>query len=94
MCGIYGAFSTDAERPTRADALERKAHVLATHFGEVEGGVNQMTIRRVRQLAVGSPLEFESFETVPIRRLRALANPWPPEFLIGSVRCRRRRGGV
>lgn len=29
MCGIYGAFSTDAERPTRADVLERMAHVLA-----------------------------------------------------------------
>jgi hypothetical protein len=69
-------------------------HVLATRFEEVEGGLNQMTIRRVRQLAVGSLLEFETFETVPIRRLRALANPWTREFLTGSVRCRRRRLGV
>jgi hypothetical protein len=69
------------------------AHVLATRFEEVEGGLNQMTVRRVRQLA-GSPLEFETFETVPIRRLRALANPLTREFLTGSVRWRRRRRGV
>jgi asparagine synthase (glutamine-hydrolysing) len=37
VCGIYGAFSTDAERPTRADVLERMAHVLG-HRGPDGGG--------------------------------------------------------
>ena len=29
MCGIYGAFSTDGERPIQADLLDRMDHVLA-----------------------------------------------------------------
>ena len=37
MCGIYGAFSTDGERPIHADVLERMAHVLA-HRGPDGGG--------------------------------------------------------
>ncbi len=37
MCGIYGAFSTDVERPIDADVLERMAHVLA-HRGPDGGG--------------------------------------------------------
>jgi hypothetical protein len=61
---------------------------------EVEGGLNEMTIRGVRQLVAGSPLEFETFETVPIGRLRALANPLTREVVTGSVRFRLRRRGV
>ena len=63
----------------------------ATRFSEVEGGLNQMTIRRFRQLVAASPLRFETFETIPIRRLRVLANPLTREFVTGSVRCRLRR---
>lgn len=37
MCGIYGAFSTDAGRPVQAEILERMAHVLA-HRGPDGGG--------------------------------------------------------
>jgi asparagine synthase (glutamine-hydrolysing) len=37
VCGIYGAFSTDGERPIQADVLERMAHVLA-HRGPDGGG--------------------------------------------------------
>jgi asparagine synthase (glutamine-hydrolysing) len=37
VCGIYGAFSTDVERPIRAEVLERMAHVLA-HRGPDGGG--------------------------------------------------------
>ena len=66
----------------------------ATRFAEVEGGLNQMTIRRFRQLVARSPLRFETFETVPIRRLRALANPLTREFVTGSVRCSLRRRDV
>ena len=39
MCGIYGAFSTDGERPIQADVLERMAHVLA-HRGPDGGGTH------------------------------------------------------
>ena len=66
----------------------------ATRFAEVEGGLNQMTIRRFRQLVARSPLRFETFETVPIRKLRALANPLTREFVTGSVRCSLRRRDV
>ena len=66
----------------------------ATRFAEVEGGLNQMTIRRFRRLVARSPLRFETFETVPIRRLRALANPLTREFVTGSVRCSLRRRDV
>ncbi len=65
-------------------------HDGATRFGEVEGGLNQMTIRRFRKLGANSPLRFDSFETVPIRRLRAFANPLTREFLTSFVRCRLR----
>jgi asparagine synthase (glutamine-hydrolysing) len=37
VCGIYGAFSTDAQRPIQADLLDRSAHVLA-HRGPDGGG--------------------------------------------------------
>jgi SAM-dependent methyltransferase len=62
----------------------------ATRFGEVEGGLNQMTIRRFRRLVARSALSFETFEMVPIRRLRALANPLTHEFVTSFVRCRLR----
>ena len=66
----------------------RFKHDGATRFGEVEGGLNQMTIRRFRRLVADSPLRFESFEAVPIRRVRALANPITRELLTSLVRCR------
>jgi asparagine synthase (glutamine-hydrolysing) len=37
VCGIYGAFSTDAERPIHADVLERMARVLAHRGPDGEG---------------------------------------------------------
>ena len=37
MCGIYGAFSTDAERPIQADLLERMGQVLAHRGPDGEG---------------------------------------------------------
>jgi SAM-dependent methyltransferase len=60
----------------------------ATRFSEIEGGLNQMTIRRFRQLVEESDLEFKSFEAVPIRRARLLANSLTREFLTATVRCR------
>lgn len=60
----------------------------ATRFGEVEGGLNQMTIRRFRRLVAESPFRFESFEPVPIRRLRPLSNALTREFTTAVVRCK------
>jgi asparagine synthase (glutamine-hydrolysing) len=39
VCGIYGAFSTDAQRPIHAEVLERMARVLA-HRGPDGGGIH------------------------------------------------------
>src|SRR5690606_21682554 len=46
----------------------------ATRFHEVEGGLNQMTIRRFERIVRESPFEFASLELVPIRKVRWLAN--------------------
>src|SRR6476660_741206 len=63
----------------------------ATRFREVEGGLNQMTIRRFERLVAESPLEFETFEAVPIRRLRPIASLLPREVCTSFVRSRLRR---
>ncbi len=62
----------------------------ATRFCEVEGGLNQMTIGRFRRLLQESDFLVESFETVPIKRLRAFHTPLTSEFLTAIVRCRLR----
>lgn len=59
----------------------------ATRFGEVEGGLNQMTIRRFVKLVENSALQFERFETVPIRRVRRFASVLPREMSTAIVRC-------
>jgi len=63
----------------------------ATRFHEVEGGLNQMTIRRFEQLVAASDFEFEDFNCVPIRKLKWLANPLTREFTTALVRCKLRR---
>jgi SAM-dependent methyltransferase len=60
----------------------------ARRFREVEGGLNQMTIRRFERLVARSPLAFDRFETVPIRRLDWAAHRWTREFTTSVVRCR------
>ncbi len=59
----------------------------ARRFGEVEGGLNQMTIRRFKRLLEASPLRAARFEAVPIRGLRALSNPLTREWATAIVRC-------
>lgn len=59
----------------------------ATRFCEVEGGLNQMTIRRFERLLAESAFRAERFETVPIRRLRFLHNRLTREFLTSVVIC-------
>lgn len=59
----------------------------ATRFHEVEGGLNQMTIKRFEGIVAQSDFEFASFEAVPIRKLRPLANRVTREFTTAVVRC-------
>ena len=60
----------------------------ATHFGEVSGGLNQMTIARFERLIGESPFQFTKFEPVPIRKLRPIHNRLTREFTSAIVRCR------
>ena len=52
-----------------------------------ESGLNKMTIRRFIQLVEASPLRFASFELLPIRPLRLIANRLTREFTTAAVRC-------
>jgi SAM-dependent methyltransferase len=60
----------------------------ATRFGEIRGGLNQMTIKRFLRTIDESEFQFETFEAVPIRRLRPLANRLTREFTTAIVRCK------
>lgn len=60
----------------------------ATRFGEVEGGLNQMTIARFEKLVKQSPFVVDFLEAVPIRRLRLLHNRLTLEFTTSIVRCK------
>jgi 2-polyprenyl-3-methyl-5-hydroxy-6-metoxy-1,4-benzoquinol methylase len=53
-----------------------------------EAGLNKMTIGKFERLVDRSPFRFASFEAVPIRRLRWLANRGCREFTTSIVRCR------
>lgn len=59
----------------------------ATRFCEVAGGLNGMTIARFEKLVAESDLRFESFELVPIKRLRLIAGRLTREFTTSVVRC-------
>jgi SAM-dependent methyltransferase len=60
----------------------------ATRFSEVEGGLNQMTIRRFVALVERSAFTIRSLEAVPIRRLQSFSNRFTREFTTAIVRCR------
>jgi SAM-dependent methyltransferase len=60
----------------------------ATRFGEAEGGLNQMTIRRFQSIVAESDFEFAEFEPVPIRKLKPIANRLTREFTTAIVRCK------
>lgn len=63
----------------------------ATRFGEVEGGLNQMTIARFETLVAASRFRVESFEAVPIRKLRPLHCKLTREFTTAIVRTTLRK---
>lgn len=58
----------------------------ASHFAEVEGGLNQMTISRFEDILADSPFHAELLEAVPIRKLRVVHNRWTREFTTSIVR--------
>lgn len=60
----------------------------ATRFSEVEGGLNQMTVRRFERLVEESPFRFAEFEAVPIQKLRPLANRLTREATTAILRCK------
>ncbi len=60
----------------------------ATRFGEVEGGLNRMTIKRFERLVQGSSLRLERLELVPVRKLRWIHTGFTREFTTAIVRCR------
>ena len=60
----------------------------ATCFGEVAGGLNQMTIKRFEQIARASRFIFEEIELIPIRKLRAIHFRLTREFTTSIVRAR------
>jgi SAM-dependent methyltransferase len=66
----------------------------AKRFGEVAGGLNQMTIRRFEQLVSRSPFRFERLELAPIRQLRRFHNRLTREFTTAVVRCRLVKRGI
>jgi len=53
-----------------------------------ESGLNHMTVKRFQQIVDESPFTFASFEAVPIRPLRWLANGLSREFTTSVVRAR------
>jgi SAM-dependent methyltransferase len=64
----------------------------ATCFGDVAGGLNQMTIARFERLVRGSRFQLERLEAVPIRKLR-WAHCWATrELTTAIVRARLRKG--
>lgn len=60
----------------------------ATRFGDIAGGLNQMTIRRFEGLIASSPFQCADLDLRPIRSLRLLHNRLTREFLTAVVRCR------
>jgi SAM-dependent methyltransferase len=59
----------------------------ATRFGEVAGGLNQMTIGRFEKMVRRSPLEVEALECVPIRKFKSVAARWNREVTTSIVRA-------
>jgi len=59
----------------------------ATRFREVEGGLNQMTIRRFQAVIKDSDFEIERLDLAPIKKLKSFHNPFTRELLTSVVRC-------
>jgi SAM-dependent methyltransferase len=60
----------------------------ATRFGEVAGGLNQITIAAFERIVGASPLRFASLEAIPISKVRWFHYRFTREFTTAVVRCR------
>lgn len=60
----------------------------ATRFGEVAGGLNQMTIANFEKIVNSSVLKVSNLELVPIKKLQSIHNSLTREFTTAVVRCR------
>ena len=60
----------------------------AKRFCEVDGGLNQVTIRRFEKLVASSQFRCEEIHAIPIRKARTLHNRLTREFLTAVVRCK------
>jgi SAM-dependent methyltransferase len=60
----------------------------AHRFGEVDGGLNQMTLRRFQRTVRDSPFVVEELECIPIRRCRPLSRGPFRELFTSTIRCR------
>jgi len=58
------------------------------HFNEVSGGLNQLTVSAFRDIVAKSEFEFETFQPVPIRKLKFMANRVTREFTTAVVKCK------
>lgn len=75
---------------SEAALIRWRSHIRsdgATRFAEVEGGLNQMTIRRFERLVATSPFKLVHLAPVPIRPLRRLHSRWTREWTSAIVRC-------
>ena len=63
-------------------------HDGATRFSEVEGGLNQMTIRRFTRLVEDSSFRFEWFRAVPIRPLKWAHHRLTRELTTSVLECK------
>jgi SAM-dependent methyltransferase len=66
----------------------------ATRFCEVEGGLNQMTIRKFERIVDAGPCRIEWMDTVPIRGIQAFKHRSLREFGSSIVRCKMTIRGV
>jgi SAM-dependent methyltransferase len=57
----------------------------AAKFHEIEGGLNQMSIRKLERLVFESPLEMESLKTIPIRAVWRFHSRFTREFFTSVV---------
>jgi SAM-dependent methyltransferase len=57
-------------------------------FGDVEGGLNKLTIRQFERYVEASPLRLEHLEPVPIKGIKALAYGPLREFGSWVVKCK------
>lgn len=60
----------------------------AKRFREVDGGLNQMTIKRFEKLVASSPFRFDEIHAIPIRKAHILHTRLTREFLTAVVRCK------